>query len=246
MLGMPCWPPSTPGLLPPLLFLTASVVGCWEAGTGLWKSWLSRGGGEPADASITILSKLMDETIIKLQREVKLNRIHVLIAFWIFFSSQLLRCRTDWAFLWGCWCWLHNVLLLKKEEKAWASLFSSLCSQSSSVVPCGSMLCLDSKSDLKYCPDAAREKKSLLQAPVVLRCPSLRGVCKCRTCNFLCALHPCGEEWGCWSCLACGDQQHGSIFPPYCMPGFWHWHPLASNLVKILFQLKKPPCSVCE
>lgn len=40
----------------------------------------------------------MDETIIKLQREVKLNRTHVLIAFWIFFSSQLLRCRTEQAF----------------------------------------------------------------------------------------------------------------------------------------------------
>lgn len=50
------------------------LVGCWKARTGLWESWLSKRGGEPADASINILSELMDETIIKLQREVKLKR----------------------------------------------------------------------------------------------------------------------------------------------------------------------------
>lgn len=85
--------------LPPLPFLTASVVRCLEAGTGVGKSWLSRGGGEPADATINVLSKLMDEAVTKLQREVKVNGIHVLIVFWIVFSSQLLRCRTDPAFL---------------------------------------------------------------------------------------------------------------------------------------------------
>lgn len=143
----------------PLLFLTASVVRCWEAGTGLGKSWLSRGGGEPADATINVLSKLMDETITKLQREVKVNRIYVLIVFWIVFSSQFLRCRTDQAFLWGCWCGLHTVLFLKKE-KDWFSLFSTLCcSQSSSLVLSDSVLCLDRKSDLNYCHDAAREKR---------------------------------------------------------------------------------------
>lgn len=66
--------------LPLLLVLTESVDAEGQ-GTGLGKSWLSRGGGEPADATINVLSKLMDETITKLQREVKVNRIHVLIVF---------------------------------------------------------------------------------------------------------------------------------------------------------------------
>lgn len=77
MLGVPCWPLST--------LFSSSSQNLWSdaegQGTGLGKSWLSRGGGEPADATINVLSKLMDETITKLQREVKVNRIHVLIVF---------------------------------------------------------------------------------------------------------------------------------------------------------------------
>lgn len=67
--------------LPLLLFLQHLWSDAEGQGTGLGKSWLSRGGGEPADATINVLSKLMDETITKLQREVKVNRIHVLIVF---------------------------------------------------------------------------------------------------------------------------------------------------------------------
>lgn len=82
MLGVPCWPLST--------LFSSSSQNLWSdaegQGTGLGKSWLSRGGGEPADATINVLSKLMDETITKLQREVKVNRIHVLIVFQIVFG----------------------------------------------------------------------------------------------------------------------------------------------------------------
>jgi len=54
----------------------------------------------------------------------------------------------------------HTVywFLQKEKETAWANLFSTLwCSRSSSAAPRGSVLCLGSKSDLKYCPDEARE-----------------------------------------------------------------------------------------
>lgn len=54
--------------------------------------------------------------------------------------------------------------------------FTLWCSQSSSVVLHGIMLCLDSESDLKYCLGAARKKKSLLQVSGVEMPEPVRGI----------------------------------------------------------------------
>lgn len=76
----------------------------------------------------------MDETIIKLQREVKLNRIHVFNCILDFFQQPASEVQerlsifrvdvdVDCTMYW---------FLKKEKETAWASLFSTLwCSQSS-------------------------------------------------------------------------------------------------------------------
>lgn len=104
------------------------------------------------------------------------------------------------------------------------------------------MLCLDSESDLKYCLDAARGKKSLLQAPVVLRCPSLRGVFRCWNFSFpwVPFIHTersedAGAIWLVVTCTVGPCFLHAA-----CQPS-GNWCLLASNLEKIPFQLMKPP-----
>lgn len=73
--------------------------------------------------------------------------------------------------------WTAHCTVLKGRKRLCQSLFHTPLL---SVFFTDSMLCLDSKSDRKYCPGAARGKKTLMQVPVVSRIPRFW------TCNLPC------------------------------------------------------------